>query len=268
MQMPPLASAWEPTRLTLQKYAHAMTALPRAGAPEDKRWSHVSLHPTSLGHGGTGFATAATPLADGTDLVTTLDIDHHQIVVTAGTDRIAMDLVPGPSPHSIGTAIADLASDHGSTFEVDAARYEDTEELAYEQWHAKAWHDNTVWVADTFAILNTGVEGETAGPHIWPHGFDVATEWFGTTVVGEGEAAANSQIAVGFYPAGDAYFYANPWPFTDSWAATPLPDGAIWHVDGWQGAMLPATNLDDSDEREQVLVFARAVHDLAHAALR
>ena len=265
MQMPSLPSSWEPTRLTLQKYARAITAVPRAGAVPDKRWRHVSLHPVQDAE-ITVFASARTPLADGTELVSVLDIDRHVITVTAGSDRQTFDLLGGPSPHSIGSAVTALAFRHGSEAEVDGSRFDDTDEQVYEQWHAKAWHANSVWVIDTFAILNTRIDGETAGPHLWPHGFDIATEWFSTRVVDEGEGG-NAQIAVGFYPAGDAYFYANPWPFDVEWTQASLPSGASWHTEGWQGAMLPVSQLGGEDQREQVLGFARSVHELAHPAL-
>jgi hypothetical protein len=242
-----------------------MTALPRAAAPPDKRWRHVALHPVQDSE-TTVFSTTGTPLADGAELVSTLDVDHHLLRIVAGSDRVNFDLLKGPSPHAVGSAIADLARGHGLDAEIDESRYPDTNDQVYEQWHAKAWLDNTVWVVDTFSVLNTGIEGETAGPHLWSHGFDIATEWFSKKIVA-GDEEGNAQIAVGFYPVGDAYFYANPWPFDGDWTDARLPPGAVWHTDGWEGAMLPASELGAGDQREQVLVFARSVHELAHHAL-
>ncbi|MDA2979349.1 MAG: DUF5996 family protein [Actinomycetota bacterium] len=268
MQMPPLSPGWEPTRLTLQRYANAVAALPRAGALHDDRWSHVSLHPTDLSDGGRGLASAPTPLSDGSLLVSTLDIGNHQIHIEAGSDLVSVDVSAGPSPKSVGEAVAALAAAHGSNIEVDVSRYDDASEQIYDHSHATAWHRNTMWVVDTFAMLTKGVDGEVAGPHLWPHGFDIATEWFSTKTVGEGESEASPQIAVGFYPSEeDAYFYANPWPFDSAWADAPMPDGVHWHVDGWQGAVLPAANLGGADDRQQVLDFARGVHSLARDAL-
>jgi hypothetical protein len=172
-----------------------MTALPRAAAPPDKRWRHVALHPVQDSE-TTVFSTTGTPLADGAELVSTLDVDHHLLRIVAGSDRVNFDLLKGPSPHAVGSAIADLARGHGVDAEIDASRYPDTNDQVYEQWHAKAWLDNTVWVVDTFSVLNTGIEGETAGPHLWSHGFDIATEWFSKKIVA-GDEEGNAQIAVG-----------------------------------------------------------------------
>lgn len=267
MQIPPLAAGWEPTRLTLQRYAHAVTALPRAGAVHDRRWAHVSMQPVHLADGNTGLASAPTPLPDGALLTSTIDVHSDRILIEAGSDSVSVDLVSGPSPKSIGETIAATAASHGSEIEVDSSRYDDDAAQVYDRWHANGWHQNTMWVADTFAVLNTGIDGEIAGPHLWPHGFDVATEWFSTKMVGAGDAAANAQVAVGFYPDGEAYFYANPWPFEPSWADAELPDGVHWHVEGWQGAVLPVANLTGGDDRQQVLDYAQSVHNLSREAL-
>ena len=120
---------------------------------------------------------------------------------------------------------------------------------------------------DTFAAINATLEGEITGPHIWPHGFDIATEWFSEKTVDSNGEHTSAQIAVGFYPAGDAYFYMNPWPFEDSWAETDLPGRAIWHTEGWQGAKLMASDLGDADDRAVVVALAATVHGLAKAAL-
>ncbi|KAA3637744.1 MAG: hypothetical protein DWP92_07330 [Armatimonadetes bacterium] len=211
------------------------------------------------------FATVPTPLSSGSSLVSTLDVRRDLIRVEAGTDRLRIDLNAGPSPMTIGSTIAELAQSHGSTFEIDTDRYANDDQQTDVRWHAHAWHDNALWVSDTLAVLNTGLDGELSGPHLWPHGFDIATEWFSAkTVDAEG---SNAQIAVGFYPAGDAYFYANPWPYDQAWSSADLPRGVTWHLDGWQGAVLAASDLDGTDDREQILEFARAIHHLTHNTL-
>ena len=82
---------------------------------------------------------------------------------------------------------------------------------------------------------------------IWPHGFDLSFEWFGTRVERfeeNGEVQEYpSQLNLGFYPTGDAYFYSNPWPFDESLPANELPHGAVWNTDGWQGTKLDYADL-------------------------
>ena len=106
----------------------------------------------------------------------------------------------------------------------------------------------------------------------WPHGFDLAMEWYGTRVERTEEGGEvkelPAQLNLGFYPGADdasSYFYSNPWPFDgDKLLSRALPAGASWHTEGWQGAMLPYPALrDDPQAEERVLEFARAVYDVA-----
>ncbi|VAW30140.1 hypothetical protein MNBD_CHLOROFLEXI01-3554 [hydrothermal vent metagenome] len=61
------------------------------------------------------------------------------------------------------------------------------------------------------------------------------------------------------------YFYSNPWPFAaDMLLDKPLPAGAKWHTAGWQGAILPYSELvDQPDAEARLLQFAKTVYELA-----
>jgi hypothetical protein len=262
MQMPQISPSWEPTRLALQKYAQALVASPRAAAEPSDRWTHVSMHPAAG-----GLSTVPITLGDGSDLVSTLDVANHQILIAAGSDSLSIALEPGPSPLSVGEAVASLAAKHGTDVTAEASRYEDATQQAYDPADAASWLENTKWTVDTFAAINASVAGEITGPHLWPHGFDVATEWFSPKTVDFNGSEASAQIAIGFYPAGDGYFYVNPWPFEESWADVDLPGRATWHVDGWQGAKLMASDLGSDTDRDVVVALAAAVHDLARVSL-
>ena len=102
-------------------------------------------------------------------------------------------------------------------------------------------------------------------------------EWFGTRVARSEEGGQTkelpAQLNLGFFPGEDddaSYFYSNPWPFDgDILLGRALPEGASWHTEGWQGAMLPyATLRDDPRGEERVLAFAAAVYDMAAPLLR
>jgi len=220
------------------------------------------MHPAA-----SGLSTAPITLGDGSELISTLDIARHQITVAAGADVRSIALKPGPSPLSVGEAITALAAEYGTDVGADASRYEDAAVQQYDPSDALSWLENTRWLMNTFDEINASISGEIAGPHLWPHGFDVATEWFSSKTVEYNGSDASAQIAIGFYPAGDAYFYVNPWPFEDAWAEAELPGGAVWHLDGWQGAKLMASDLGNGGDRDVVVAVATAVHDLARDAL-
>ncbi|MEN8237683.1 MAG: DUF5996 family protein [Actinomycetota bacterium] len=262
MSIAVLPAEWEPTRATLQRYAHAVTALPRAGAPSHPRWAQVAMEVAPQ-----GLVSAATPLEDGTRLVSTIDLEKHQIVISAGDTSRVFDLTEGPAPKAVGQSVAAIAAEHGSTFDVDASRYEDDSLQEYDASHASAFLDVATTVGDAFARINAGISGEITGPHLWPHGFDIATEWYSEKLVDYEGTPTSAQIAIGWYPAGDAYFYANPWPFEESWADVELPGGASWNTDGWYGALLSVADIDEGSGEESVVALGEAVHATARNAL-
>jgi hypothetical protein len=253
---------WEATRATLQRYAHAVTGLPRAGAPSHPRWAQVAMEVAS-----NGLVSAATPLADGTELVSTIDLEKHQVVIAAGDTTRVFDLKEGPTPNEVGEAIAAVAAEHGSTIEVDASRYEDDASQEYNASHASAFLDVATSVSEAFGKINAGLSGEITGPHLWPHGFDIATEWYPGKMVDYDGTPTSAQIAIGWYPAGDAYFYANPWPFEDSWADVDLPGNASWNTEGWYGALLKVADISEDSGVESVVALGEAVHATASQTL-
>jgi hypothetical protein len=120
------------------------------------------------------------------------------------------------------------------------------------------------------------LSGETGPVQLWPHGFDLAFEWFGPRVHvfeerGERQELP-SQLSLGFFPGSPGvapYFYSNPWPFeTDALLGQPLPEGARWHTEGWQGTLLPYEVLvGDPNADERLLAYARRVFELTAPTL-
>jgi hypothetical protein len=262
MAIEQLPQAWEGTRATLQKYAQAMTALPRAGIPMDARWVHVSMALDA-----TGLLSFAVPLHDGTELVSKIDLVDHQIVISTDDSFQVIGLESGPSPRSIGEAVLDAAAAHGSVFDVEEERYSDDAHQEYDSGHAAAFWSVAISVADAFTTINDSIEGEITGPHLWPHGFDIATEWYSEKLVDYNGTPTNAQIATGWYPAGDPYFYVNPWPFDDAWLDIDLPAGAKWNTEGWYGAKLTVSDIANGMGTEAVVALGERVHAITAAAL-
>lgn len=255
MGIAPLPAGWDTTRRVLQGYSHALTTFPRTGAPAHPRWDHVSMDVTDR-----GLVTTATPLADGSRLISHLDLVEHRIVARAGDDDVVIGLGEGRSPLAVAEAIGRLAAHHGPSFEIDRERVHDTGGGGYDPAHGAAFLASAGAAVAAMRALNAGLEGEITGPHLWPHGFDVATEWYSERIVTYEGSPANAQIAMGWYPAENAYLYVNPWPFDDAFADQDLPDGARWHRAGWEGAKW---DIAVEISVEDAAGFGRRVHAIA-----
>ena len=127
------------------------------------------------------------------------------------------------------------------------------EELA--RWYANAARFESVVHENTLG----------ASPvRCWPHHFDIASL---VSLDGPG-ANPESARSIGFgLSPGDSsydqpYFYINPWPFPETLDDAPALDGnGHWHSEGWFGAVLPASALNDNDPRrqaEQVAAYVRS----------
>ena len=131
---------------------------------------------------------------------------------------------------------------------------------------AANYHEALLAVHETFAGFAAGIEGEVGPMNFWPHHFDMAFEWFSDAVEvydeEDGPKEYNKQVGFGFSPGdeGDAqpYFYANPWPFDESFRSVTLPDGAKWHEEGWSGGFLPYTAVAEGGSK-LLTDFMRAV---------
>jgi hypothetical protein len=207
----------------------------------------------------TGFASASTPLADGTVLDSEIDLVGHVLVVSAGEDRLVFDLSEEPSPRQVGDAIVALTQKHGSAIDVDEGRFSDEAAQPYDAAAASAFFDASGVFIAAVRRVNGALEGEIAGPHLWPHGFDIATEWFSPRTIEYDGTRTNPQIAMGWYPTDEAYIYVNPWPFKDEYAGIELPANATWHRDGWEGAKLDVA-AGSSISPDDVIAVGAAVH--------
>lgn len=264
---PPLPDDWEPTRATLHAYAHGLTALPRALAPEHPKWWHASLEIRP-----TGLVTDAVPIPGGGTLEMRMDLARHRAIVETSEGFTAeFDLGSGATGTEMANSVLRAAADFGVEGEVNRVKFESDEPRRYDRGHAEVFWRALTDVALVMRRVQRSID--PAGPvQLWPHGFDLAFEWFGTkteTYQEDGETTEHpSQINFGFYPAGDAYFYANPWPFDESLRAHEITGDAHWHSDGFQGTVLPyATLAGASDAAERLEAYYRRVLELAGPTL-
>lgn len=260
----PSLDGFGPMRRTLQLYARILSALARAHAAAHPRWWHISLKVTPF-----GLVTDNIPCAGGGILAGRMDFHRGCIIIESSDGRDWMiPMHQGLSGSQMGERVLAVAAEAGVSGEIDRSRFASEEPGIYDGDVADRFFAALVRADRAFKRHGARL-GEKAGPvRLWPHGFDLAMEWFGTRVVrseeGEGTLEQPAQLNLGFYPGEDdatSYFYSNPWPFdADQLLGRPLSAGASWHTEGWQGTILPYTAAQDE---EQLLAYAAAVFEIA-----
>lgn len=259
---PALSSRYEPTRATLHAYARAIESVPRTHGITHPSWWHVSLKVRP-----DGLATDAVPLPDGGALSLRMDLRSHEVIIRASEgqeDRF--DMRAGATGTEMARLIHAVVADHGLDGGYDPARFESDAARPYDPTAAAAYYEAFTLAHIVFERHRTTL-GPRVGPiQVWPHGFDLAFEWFGTGTGGRQDEAA-TQLNLGFYPAGDPYFYSSPWPFDPRLTESPLPHGATWNTD-WNGAVLAYEAVGNRpDGTARVAEFARAVFEAASPTL-
>jgi hypothetical protein len=267
---PPL-DGFEPTRGTLQWYSRAVGVVPRAHATPQPHWWHISLQVQPY-----GLVTQDMALPAGGSFDLRMDLRRHRIVLAVdGEPHQAFDMTAGLTATAMGDALLAAVAGLGLKGEYARQKFEDTQPRTYHPAQAQRFLDVLIQVDRIFRAHRATLPPEVGPVQLWPHGFDLAFEWFGTRVQRheeEGEVQElPAQLNLGFYPGNtqDAYFYSNPWPFeSDALLGNPLPRGARWHTEGWQGTMLPYAELAGDPAAEQRLRdYARAVYQVAAPTL-
>ena len=202
-----------------------------------------------------------------------MDLAEHLVrLQTSYGGTRAFSMQEGLTGTQFGDQILTAVADLGLEAEYARQKFEDDEPRDYDPQQAARFFTALSNAHRIFNAHRATLTGKMGPVQLWPHGFDLAFEWFGTrveTYEEHGELQEfPSQLNLGFYPGGDPYFYSNPWPFTESLLDAHLPDGARWHTEGWQGAMLPYATLVDVDNADERLrAFAKRVYELARPTL-
>ncbi len=260
---------WEETRATLHAYTHAVSVLPRALIPANDKFWHQALTVEA-----DGLTTKPIPLPDGGIATVRMDLNTHQVVLeTDGGFVRSWPMDEGMSATKLGDDLIAAAVELGLDGDYDRERFENDEPRPYDTEAAAAFYDLLRSVAAVFEEHRSGLPGEVSPIQLWPHGFDMSLEWFGSRVERyeeDGETVEYpSQLNLGFYPAGDAYFYSNPWPFdAEDLTNHPLPEGSEWYVEDWNGTKLPYSELkDDPTATDRLLGFAKRVFEITKPTL-
>lgn len=267
--LPPLAPDWEATRATLHRYAQAVGVVPRAHAAAHPKWWHISLQVRP-----TGLVTVPMVRPGGGSFHLRMNLRDHAVhLETSLGDHRVFSMTEGRPGTDFGDRILAAVAELGLDGPYARERFESDEPAVYDPSAAETFWSALVNVASVLEEHRLSLDGTVGQVQLWPHGFDVSTEWFGTrTVEAEehGEVQSfPSQLNLGFYPGTDEpYFYSNPWPFDERLVGEELPHGARWHTDGWEGTYLPYANLaGDPHAAAKLREFAARVHELAAPTL-
>ncbi len=260
------------TRRTLQLYSRAVAAIPRAYAEPHPQWWHVSLTVQA-----DGLVTDTIVLPGGDKIALKLDMKQHNILLFTETEVLrTWDMTDGLPSTTLGDQIIAAVEALGLTGgDYGREKFEDDGPRTYDSATAARFLTALTNANRIFNAHRATLSGQVSPVQLWPHGFDLAFEWFGTRMQTSEEQGLvqehPAQLNLGFYPEDteNAYFYSNPWPFeSDSLLDKPLPAGAGWHTEGWQGSVLPYAELaDDADAETRLREFARAVYELASPTL-
>lgn len=265
----PLPPDFEPTRATLHVYALAVSTIARAHAEPHEKWWHVALSVSPV-----RWSTDPMPLPGGGRLVLRFDLDKHVLAVDTGDERSSsLPLDGGLTGTEFGDRLVAVVGELGLEGEYAREKYENDDARSYDRDKAAAFAGIIADVGGLFEAHGSSLEGSVGRVNLWPHGFDLAIEWYGTRVETYEEHGAMqehaSQINLGFYPGGRAYIYSNPWPFeAEALLDVDLPHDAEWHTDGWQGSTYHYDLLaGDPDGERKLAEYAQAVYKAAAPTL-
>lgn len=268
----PALTDWEATRQTLHLYSRAIGVVPRAHAEFHPMWWHITLKVLP-----DGLVTEKMDLPAGGVFWLKMDLKQHKaIIFTYEGPHAEFDMTAGLTATEFGDHLLAAVAELGLSGDYARDKFENGDAREYNPQAVETFLTALVSADRIFKEFRAGLSGDVGPVQLWPHGFDLAFEWFGTRVERyeeHGEVQEYpSQINLGFYPGDPAntpYFYSNPWPFeSDQLVSHSLPGGARWHTEGWQGTILPYEELA-GDERAapRLEEYARAVHDIASPTL-
>jgi Family of unknown function (DUF5996) len=253
---------WRPTRDTIHGYARVLGQIRRVLSPRQRHWGHVSLSVAAA-----GLTTTPIPAGPITfDLL--LDFTLHGLVITTSRGERWCKPLRGQSAAALYEETLAALGVIGAHPSVDASLFSNNVPGAYDVRAVEKYWQVLSQLDGILKRFKGELRGETSSVQLWPHHFDLAMLWFsGRHVPGvdpEHEDDADEQMNFGFTTGDETipepYFYVTAYPLPGDLFNEPLPDGAVWHSQGWQGAVMRYAVLAGSDDpEEKLLSFLRVV---------
>ena len=191
---PRLAENWETTRASLHAYCKAVDTLPQTHIPQHPLWWNISLNPRP-----DGLETDNIALPGGGVMNGRLDMRSHEIVLDASTGwHTTFDLREGRTGTEMADAVIAAVTEVGLEGTYARKDFENDEPREYDESAVAPYWTALNSANAVFATHRRTLDYTQVGPiQFWPHGFDIAFEWFGKAkVAADGEEAA-SQLNLG-----------------------------------------------------------------------
>lgn len=264
---------WQPTRDMLHLYSAVISRVRRDLSDPLPRWGHISLFPRP-----DGLTTGAMriPGGGGATLEIRLDlVNHLTILETSSGELRYIPLTEGLNQRDFAVRVRDTIWDMDVDWNVEVEVFDDSRMFVYDPAMAQRFAHVLDNVVQVLWHMKKEIEGETSPVQFWSHHFDLSMEWFSDKRVTQEEngetSEVNAQLGFGFGTGdgfiNDSYFYINPWPFDAGMTSLPLPEGAYWFTDGFNGAVMPYAMLEDGGTAE-LLGFCRKVYEIVAPLLR
>lgn len=265
---PPLED-WEPTRNTLHLYSRVVGEVPRTHAEFHPKWWHIALQVEP-----DGFRTTTMNLPSGGHFWLKMDLRQHKTFLHTNEGAVdEFDHTAGLTGTEFGDLVLDAVARLGLSGDYNRDKFEDDQAGQYDPVAVESFFEALTSAHRILKDHRESLSGDLSPLNFWNHGFDLSFEWFGTRIETSEENGEiqeySSQLNHGFYPGGDAYFYSNPWPFEeDQLLDRPLPPGASWHTEGWQGTIFPYEELvGDKNAEARLRSYLKAVFNIASPTL-
>lgn len=244
----PVLGDWRGTRETLHAYCKVLSAIRAAFTAEQPRHAHLGLRLYTSGLTTTPITNPSDPA---TSFALSLDLRNHYVLLSTSVGEVQqIRMSEGLSATQLGDELIARMEELGISGKVGKG-YQNDYQREYALVEAERFFAALNRAAQVFEQFRAQLGVESNPVQLWPRQFDLAFAAFD----------GGRQVTTGFAP-GDGsgeYFYVSAEPFDRAQTARALPQGARWHTDGWNGAMLPYVEVAGKpDGGERLLGFLQA----------
>jgi hypothetical protein len=241
-----------PTRDHLRDAALVLGSLQRgflSAHPRD--WQH------GLGVGLRGILTQPIKL-NGQESIASIDLVKHKFRL--GDTNWKLSEYDGPELYK---NVRIWLDNHDIKANLELPEFTGT--TFYDPQQTEAYAAALWWLDSQFRTLKAGIkQGVTSPVLLYPHHFDLSLVWFpwdDERQLGLGWSTGDETIT-------EPYIYLTAYPQPNSFTEIELPKGAYWQKDGFSGAILPYSELQQAKHPDELFQqFAGTLFEQGHKLL-